>query len=84
MASSPNFEDVVGEADLSGNLVIDLIECTFLDSSAVRVLMSTARAAEAAGGHVSIVATDPGILRVLEIAAVDTMLPVHPTVESAL
>jgi anti-anti-sigma regulatory factor len=51
---------------------------------AVRLLVETARAAEEAGGTVAIVAGDPGILRVLEIAAVDTMLPVFGTLDSAL
>jgi anti-sigma B factor antagonist len=84
MATTPELEEVVDGADLGGAVVIDLSECGFLDSSAVRVLVGTARASEEAGGSLSIVASDPGILRVLEIAAVDTMLPVHQTLDSAL
>jgi anti-sigma B factor antagonist len=84
MATTPELEEVVDGVDLGGKVVIDLTGCGFLDSSAVRVLVSTARASEEANGSLSIVASDPGILRVLEIAAVDTMLPVHETLDSAL
>ena len=31
--------------------------------------------------RVSIVATDPGILRILEITALDTMVPVHASLD---
>jgi hypothetical protein len=33
---------------------------------------------------VSLVATDPGVLRVLEITALDTAVPVHATLDAAL
>lgn len=83
MASSPELERALAGADLAGRVVVDLSGCTFLDSSALRVLVQRARAAEAAGGTIALVTTDPGILRVLEIATTATMLPVHDTVESA-
>ena len=83
MATCPQLEEVLQGADLGKRIVIDLSGCTFLDSSAVRALIETARAAESAGGDVSLVTTDEGILRVLEIASVEMMLPVHDTVELA-
>jgi anti-sigma B factor antagonist len=84
MATSGRFEEALGAASPGGRLVIDLTECTFLDSSAVRLLVGAARAADESDERVSLVARDPGILRVLEIAAVDTMLPVHDSLDSAL
>ena len=84
MATTPEFEEVVDDVGAGSRLVIDLSKCTFLDSSAVRVLVSVARDAEETGGTVAVVAADPGILRVLEIAAVDRMLPVHATLDSAI
>jgi anti-sigma B factor antagonist len=82
MATSGALEEALDAAD-GGRVVIDLGPCTFLDSSAVRVLVSAARSAEESGRELSLVARDPGILRVLEIAAVDTMLPVHSSVDDA-
>jgi anti-anti-sigma factor len=84
MATSGSFEEAIAEAGPGARLVIDLTECTFLDSSAVRVLVETARSMEQSNGKVSLVARDPGILRVLEIAAVDTMFPVHDTLDAAI
>jgi anti-sigma B factor antagonist len=84
LATSSDFEQAIETADLGQRIVIDLSECTFLDSSAVRVLVQTARAAEAVGGTVVLIARDPSVRRVLEIAAVDTVLPVHDTLEAAL
>lgn len=83
MATCPELERALEGADLASRLVVDLSGCTFLDSSALRVLVQRARAAEAAGGAVALVTTDPGILRVLDIATTDAMLPVHDTIESA-
>jgi anti-sigma B factor antagonist len=84
LATCASFEGALGPAEAGGRLVIDLTECTFLDSSAVRLLVGAVRDADESGGKVSLVASDPGILRVLEIAAVDTMLPVHESLDSAL
>jgi anti-sigma B factor antagonist len=84
LATSGSFEKALAPLETGGQLVIDLTECTFLDSSAMRLLVAAARAAEESGGKVSLVASDPGILRVLEIVAVDTLLPVHESLDSAL
>lgn len=84
LATTPTLEEALVDLDAGPRLVIDLTECTFLDSSAVRFLTSTARETQAAGRTLALVVTDPGVLRVLEITAVDTMLPVYPTVDAAL
>jgi anti-sigma B factor antagonist len=84
LASAPALEELLGQHGFDQRLVIDLEQCTFLDSSAVRVLVAAARDSEAAGGSLALVATDPGILRVLEISGVDTILGVHPSLDDAL
>jgi len=83
MATCPELVEALEGADPGRRTVIDLSGCTFLDSAAVRMLIATAHTAESAGGDVVLVTKDPGILRVLEIASLDTMLQVHETVESA-
>lgn len=83
-ATAHQLEEAVEGADPNERLIINLTACTFLDSSAVRVLVSTSRATQSAGGSFSLVASDSGIVRVLEIAAVDTILPVHSTLDAAL
>ena len=84
MATAPTLEDALADVGFAERLVVDLTKCTFLDSSAVRVLVSSVRDSEAAGGSLALVVTDPGIRRVLEISGVDTMLPVHQALDAAL
>lgn len=83
MSTCPELEQALAGTDLADHVVIDLSGCTFFDSSALRVLLQRARAGESVGGSIALVTIDPGILRVLEIATTDTMLPVHDTLESA-
>lgn len=80
MASSAELEDAIAPVISAQHIVIDLNSCTFLDSTGMRVITDTLRKAP----RVSVVATDPGVLRVLEITAVDTMIPVHASVQDAL
>lgn len=84
LAMMPDLENVISGLDPSDSLVFDLTGCTFLDSSALRAILSAARSAREAGGEVSLVAQAPGLLRILEIATIDTLVPVYPTVEAAL
>lgn len=79
MASADSFEDAVSPVASSPHVVLDLSGCTFLDSAGMRLIAATVRQAP----RVSVVATDPGVLRVLEIAAVDTMVGVHASLEDA-
>jgi anti-anti-sigma factor len=80
MASASELEDAVSRVTPTPHVVIDLSSCTFLDSAGMRVITETMRQAP----RVSVVATDPGMLRLLEITAVDTMVSVHATVADAL
>ena len=80
MASASELEGAISRVISAPHVVIDLTSCTFLDSTGMRVITETLREA----ARVSVVATDPGLLRVLEITAVDTMVSVHASVEDAL
>ena len=83
LASVPRLEEALATVSADPT-VIDLSECTFLDSSGVRILASAGRKLSEAGRRFAIVASNPGLLRVLEITGVDTMLAVHHSTESAL
>jgi anti-sigma B factor antagonist len=80
MASADAFENAVSPVTSAPHVVLDLSGCTFLDSTGMRLIAATVQQAP----RVSIVATDPGVRRVLEITAVDTMVVVHASLEEAL
>jgi anti-anti-sigma factor len=81
MATADTLGDAVGPiASSTPHLVLDLSECTFVDSSGVRIVAATIEHAE----RVSIIASEPAVLRALEITAVDTMVSVHPTLDAAV
>ena len=80
MASASELEDALSRVISASHVVIDLGSCTFLDSAGMRVIAETMQKAP----RVSVVATDPGVLRVLEITAVDTIVSLHASVADAL
>ena len=90
---------VVGELDLStiaaldaelelslpaGRVVVNLSECTFIDSSALRSLVRAQRAVSEGGGSLALVAPSQPARRVLEVAALDRFIPVFETVAEAV
>jgi anti-sigma B factor antagonist len=81
MATADTFGDAVAPiASSTPHVVIDLSACTFVDSSGLRVVAATVGQAE----RVSIVSSEPAVLRVLEITTVDTMVSVYPSLDQAL
>jgi anti-anti-sigma factor len=82
LATTPRFVAAVGDA-AADRLVVDLGECTFVDSSAIRALLLAGRGQLEAGGGAAVVATEPSTLRVLEIAGVDQALPVFSSLADA-
>ena len=80
MAHAAAFEEAVAEAPGAPHVVLDLTGCTFLDSSGLRVITATAKNRE----RVSVVATEPAILRALEITSVETLVTIHPSLDATL
>lgn len=83
VATAPRLEEALADVD-SGVVVLELSRCTFLDSAGIRTLIGAARRLSDVGGSLRIVSVDPGIARLLEITAVDTLIGVHPSLEDAL
>ena len=78
MATVSSFEASLSSIEPDRHVVIDLSDCTFLDSSGIgAITRGVARAP-----RLSIVATEPSIIRVLEITALDTMVTVHASLDA--
>jgi anti-sigma B factor antagonist len=65
------------------DLVVDLREVTFLDSTALGVLVFGLKRAREAQGDLGLVATSSQILRMLAITRLDTVFHVYPDPASA-
>ncbi|MET7689173.1 STAS domain-containing protein [Streptomyces sp. NPDC005483] len=65
-------------------VVIDLSRVTFMDSSGVNAVIAAFHAAQTAGGWLRLVVVPGAVLRTLQLVALDTVVPFHPTLEEAL
>jgi anti-anti-sigma factor len=83
LASADELEVALARGEHGQSLIVDLTDCTFLDSSALRTLFERAAAVEAAGGRVAVVAQAP-LRRTLEIAGLDKRLAIRGSLDAAL
>jgi anti-sigma B factor antagonist len=79
------FDAALEQALAVGPVVVELSECTFIDSSALQSLVRAHRIVrEGEGGAILLVAPSQPARRVLEVAALDRFMPVFETVDEAL
>lgn len=83
LSTVSRLEEEIAAALSAGRVLVDLSECTFLDSSALRVLAVAHRSAAEADVQFALVAPAPGIRRVLEIASMDRAIAVHDSIADA-
>jgi len=83
LATVSEMERALAASSSSSLFVVDLTECTFLDSSALHALLSAATNAGDADGFV-IVAPEGGVRRLLDIAGAAPSVPIHATVAEAV
>jgi anti-sigma B factor antagonist len=88
-AASPQLRERIAEHVDAGRkrLVLDLSSATFIDSTAIGVLVGAAtRLRERSGGSLAIVCPEEnrGVLRIFEIAGVSDVFVLHRSREEAL
>ncbi|MEU8788300.1 STAS domain-containing protein [Streptomyces sp. NPDC048643] len=64
--------------------VLDLGGVTFIDSSAINVLVAAHREATSAGGWIRLAALTAPVKRVVELVGIDTVIGCYPTLAQAL
>jgi len=85
--TAPALRDrIVGalEADDVTDLVVDLQGTTFLDSSALGVLVGALKRMRERDGRLALVAPPANIARIFEITSLDSVLDLYPSLEAAL
>jgi anti-sigma B factor antagonist len=65
-------------------LLLDLTAATFVDSTALGILVDALKRLRPRGGRVAVACPDPGIRKVFDITGLDRMLPVLESVPDAL
>ncbi len=71
-----------GEA--KSRLIVDLVGTTFLDSTALGIMAAAAKALERAGGSLTVVATDPRIVRIFRLTGLDRSIRVEHSLAEAV
>ena len=84
--SAPQFKETLlsGIDDGATAIVVDLARVTFIDSTALGVLVSGAKRVRPKNGRLDIVCTDENITRIFEITGLDRIFGIFPTRDEAL
>jgi anti-sigma B factor antagonist len=86
LASTPELETRLRRLqELGGrHFVVDLSGVTFLDSTALGLLLRETKRLERDDGCLMLVAADPRVLRTFALSGTDRVLDVHPKLAEAL
>jgi anti-sigma B factor antagonist len=66
------------------DLVVDLSDAAFIDSTAIGVLAGRQRQLRALNGEVRLVCANPDVLRTIDISGMARIFQVHPNLSEAL
>jgi anti-sigma B factor antagonist len=84
--SAPQFKETILESINAGatHIVVDLTDVSFIDSTALGVLVSGAKRVRPQNGSLDIVCRDENISRIFEITGLDRIFGIYSTREKAL
>jgi anti-sigma B factor antagonist len=84
--TAPELKASLGDAIETGRtkLVVDLSETTFLDSTALGVLIGTVKRLRSRDGRLTIVNTDPNIAKTFEITGLDQIFTIRGSRDEAV
>ncbi|WP_205697441.1 STAS domain-containing protein [Conexibacter sp. SYSU D00693] len=84
--TAPEMKSALGDAIEAGRtkIVVDLSETTFLDSTALGVLIGTVKRLRSRDGRLTIVNTDASIAKTFEITGLDQIFTIRGTRDEAL
>jgi anti-sigma B factor antagonist len=79
--SAPEFKEVLVNGIEGGahKMIVDLSKVTFIDSTALGVLVSGAKRVRPRNGNLDIVCTDENIIRIFEITGLDRIFGIYPS-----
>lgn len=86
IATAPEFRDRLEEAIdrlPQGAVVVDLLKVTFIDSTALGVLIGGLKRSQNAGGVFRIVVAEPRIIKIFEITGLTDLFSIFSTLAGA-
>ena len=72
------------QEDRGSNVIVDLLGVPFLDSTALGVLVATAKHLRALGGRLALVSDDPRTLRVFQVTGLDGIFVLERSLSAAI
>jgi anti-sigma B factor antagonist len=86
VTTAPEFSTRLNEAISAGTrgVVIDMSGVEFIDSTGLSVLLNGLRRVTRAEGNLSLVISNPTVLRLFEITKLDSTFDIQPTREAAV
>jgi anti-sigma B factor antagonist len=84
--TAPELKQKLGEAIEAGRrqIVVDLTDTTFLDSTALGVLIGAVKRLRSDSGHLVLVNVDANIAKTFEITGLDQIFTILPTRDEAI
>ena len=79
--TAPEFKQQLLDVIAQGgtNVVVDLSDTTFIDSTTLGVLVGGVKRLRPEGGRLSLVCNDRNITKIFEITGLDKVFPIHET-----
>jgi anti-sigma B factor antagonist len=86
IATAPTLREILESTIDSGIhiVVVDLLGVTFIDSTALGVLIGALKRCNEAGGSMRIAVADPRVLKVFEITGLTDLFSIFPTLNEAV
>lgn len=86
LATGPEFERALGAVPEDGveSVIVDLSDCSFMDSTGLHLLTRTQRRFDSAGGRVAVVSANRSVLRLFGITGLDEVFAIYPSRAAAL
>ena len=70
--------------DRSGEVIVDLSGCSFLDSRGLRALMATRARLERSNRPLALVLSNPSVLKIFELTKCDELFEIYPSLGAAV
>ena len=86
LATAPEFDRALRALPEGGvgSVIVDLTDCSFMDSTGLHLLTRTQWRFDSAGGRVAVVSANRSVLRLFGITGLDEVFAIYPSRAAAL